>query len=88
IEDQKLVYLIPLDGQQRLTTLFLIHLYFIKRLGKVEDLSILKNFKYKTRKSSEGFIQLLCNADKLEFNTDLKEEIINQESFSNTWLND
>ncbi|MCD9854515.1 DUF262 domain-containing protein [Epilithonimonas sp. JDS] len=87
-EDQKLIYLIPLDGQQRLTTLFLVHWYLAKRLGKVSDLAILKNFKYKTRKSSESFINLLCSADKLEFGINLKEEIINLEGFSNTWEND
>lgn len=87
-EDKKLIYLIPLDGQQRLTTLFLVHWYLAKRLGNLEDLSTLKNFKYKTRKSSESFIYLLCADGKLDFKLNLKEEIINQEGFSNTWQND
>lgn len=87
-EDQKLIYLIPLDGQQRLTTLFLIHWYLAKRLGNFEDLSTLKNFKYRTRKSTENFIHLLCTDVKLDFKLNLKEEIINQEGFSNTWQND
>lgn len=87
-ENQKLIYLIPLDGQQRLTTLFLVHWYLAKRIGNLEDLSTLKNFKYKTRKSSESFIHLLCADDKVDFKRNLKEEIINQEGFSNTWQND
>lgn len=86
--DQKLIYLIPLDGQQRLTTLFLVHWYLAKRLGNLKDLSTLKNFRYKTRKSSENFINLLCANGKLNFKLNLKEEIINQEGFSNTWQND
>ncbi|WP_313266834.1 GmrSD restriction endonuclease domain-containing protein [Epilithonimonas vandammei] len=86
--DQKLIYLIPLDGQQRLTTLFLVHWYLAKRLGNLKDLSTLKNFRYKTRKGSENFINLLCANGKLNFKLNLKEEIINQEGFSNTWQND
>lgn len=81
-------YLIPLDGQQRLTTLFLIHWYVFIKLKKVDDLKKLMRFRYKTRKSSESFIYTLCNTNKIEFKDDLKEEIINLEDFSNTWLDD
>lgn len=85
---EDLVYLIPLDGQQRLTTLFLLHWYFAKRLNLDENLDILKRFKYKTRKSSLSFITLLCSEIKIEFKKSLDDEIRELENFSNTWLDD
>ena len=45
--------LIPFDGQQRLTTLFLFHLYIYKLFEM--DANVLKNFSYKTRQSSKEF---------------------------------
>lgn len=86
IED--LVYLIPLDGQQRLTALFLLHWYLSKRLGLKESMSVLKRFKYKTRKSSLSFISLLCSDITIDFKNSLDEEIKNHEHFSNTWIDD
>lgn len=83
-----ITYLIPLDGQQRLTTLFLVHWYIFSQLKKADELKKLLRFSYKTRKSSENFIHILCNANKIQFKDDLKEEIINLENFSNTWLDD
>ena len=47
----------PVDGQQRLTTLFLIHLY----VGKMAGVStgLLKKFSYETRTSSKQFCERL-----------------------------
>lgn len=53
-------FFIPLDGQQRLTTLFLLHWLLINK-SSVDDqekrdlLSILKGFSYETRLSSRAF---------------------------------
>ncbi len=61
ISDNKLV---PLDGQQRLTTLFLLHWYLASKEGYLEDFNnILKienrsKFTYETRTTSREF----CNA--------------------------
>jgi len=44
---------IPLDGQQRLTTLFLLHWYFNK------EFKCLNKFTYETRQSSKDFCKLL-----------------------------
>ena len=42
----------PLDGQQRLTTLWLLHWYVALRAGKLEEASVrLRNFTYETRKN-------------------------------------
>lgn len=56
----------PIDGQQRLTTLFLLYWY----IGKIEIISsdkdgswlcnILKKFSYDTRSSSKDFCEVLC----------------------------
>lgn len=100
IKDQaELVYLIPLDGQQRLTTLFLIHWYIAKRIGENKGIEILKRFRYKTRKSSTACLNLLTDPtvtfkfSKEEVQEDmtkgiLYKEIIDLEFFSNAWLND
>lgn len=52
----------PLDGQQRLTTLWLFHWYIALKAGKLEKAcEALKNFSYETRISSREFCQELCN---------------------------
>ena len=58
----------PLDGQQRLTTLFLLHLYFACKdfTGKEleEKMSMLSSFSYETRISSRDFCIELCKLKK------------------------
>lgn len=70
---------IPLDGQQRLTTLFLFHLYIAGRSGHFEDFinrmtvaehTHLYKFTYKTRNSSTLFCERLLS----KFNTSNGEE--------------
>lgn len=52
----------PLDGQQRLTTLWLLHWYIALRSGKLGEAGcILKNFTYETRVSSREFCEHLCD---------------------------
>lgn len=59
---------IPLDGQQRLTTLFLIHWYLAIRDKELQkNSSILNRFTYQTRTSSRDFCQKLTDG-KLETN--------------------
>lgn len=54
----------PLDGQQRLTTLWLLHWYIALFADKYEEaFSILSKFSYETRISSREFIQTLCNPE-------------------------
>ena len=51
----------PLDGQQRLTTLWLLHWYVALRAKKLREASdILKKFTYETRISSREFFEELC----------------------------
>lgn len=53
---------IPLDGQQRLTTLFLLHWYILNRIEKQDLLKDL-SFSYKTRASSRAFTSMLISLD-------------------------
>jgi uncharacterized protein with ParB-like and HNH nuclease domain len=49
-----------LDGQQRLTTLFLLHWYAASKEGVLKDnIEILKRFTYETRTSSREFCEKL-----------------------------
>lgn len=52
----------PLDGQQRLTTLWLLHWFIALRAGMLneENCAILRKFTYETRISSREFCQNLC----------------------------
>ena len=56
--------LTPLDGQQRLTTLFLLHWYAAKKENiPPEETSFLKNFSYDTRPDSREFCKFLTTAE-------------------------
>ena len=72
---------VPLDGQQRLTTLFLLHWYLAQRTTKIEDkesffnaitqktnngTEIKSRFSYRTRVSSTDFCDKLVQA-KIDF---------------------
>ena len=63
--------LIPLDGQQRLTTLFLLHWYLIQRINQTDvnqQLKHLEGFKYKTRKSTAEFCNYLTHLNNYDIN--------------------
>lgn len=78
----------PLDGQQRLTTLFLLHWYAAQK-GSVSEAehSFLKRFSYKTRYSARYFCIDLVDY-KPNFKTTISKEIINQAWFPLDWEND
>lgn len=78
----------PLDGQQRLTTLFLLHWYAAKkeRIEK-KEYDFLNNFSYETRYSARDFCHRLIAFEPM-FNEKLSEEIIDQSWFPLDWLND
>ncbi|SHE93488.1 DUF262 domain-containing protein [Chryseobacterium sp. OV279] len=82
----------PLDGQQRLTTLFLYYLYFALRDDELKDLKVKQQFAkftYSTRVSSKEFFKKLLDANiTIDVKTDLSEEISNQNWFITYWKND
>ncbi len=51
---------IPIDGQQRLTTLFLLHWYVFSRANFPDGLATIANFSYRTRDTSKRFCLNLC----------------------------
>lgn len=61
--DKKDEVFTPIDGQQRLTTLFLLHWYIFKRSKYVEGLNVLKKFSYLTRDTSKRFCERICETE-------------------------
>lgn len=83
--------LYPLDGQQRLTTLWLLHWYIALKAGKLKGASNnLKKFSYETRVSSRNFCEEMCKHENFEsFNgNDVVEFITNQTWFYSAWKQD
>ena len=86
IEEGKLI---PLDGQQRLTTLFLLHWYIAKH-EEIEPSNqlFLNNFTYKTRFSSQHFCESLVQSNPDFSKKKLSEWIIDQNWFMYSWEKD
>lgn len=77
----------PLDGQQRLTTLFLLH-WYIAHHENVEEIDFLSKFTYRTRFSSRDFCSGLV-LFKPDFSQQkISEDIIDQPWFMGAWSND
>ncbi len=80
---------IPLDGQQRLTTLFLLHWYIaVSENHYLEAKNFLLRFTYETRHSSRVFCSLLSEFVPKEIDKPIKDTIINQSWFFAAWEND
>ncbi len=79
----------PLDGQQRLTTLFLLHWYSAQK-EKLDNsqYSFLGNFSYETRYSAREFCKLLVEEHRATFEKKLSDEIIDQHWFPLEWRKD
>lgn len=85
----------PVDGQQRLTTLWLIYWYLSFKSGNLQnDYKTLENFSYETRDSSREFCKVLCEKMKEVSKEDsadmlgIVEYIKRQTWFYESWLND
>lgn len=78
----------PLDGQQRLTTLFLLHWYAAKKENISKDkYAFLSKFSYETRYSARYFCaELVKFTPSFEF--ELSSDIMNQAWFPFDWKND
>ena len=53
----------PVDGQQRLTTLYLLHWFLACNCGRFHEFSNLKGFSYMTRNSAAEFFALMKQPD-------------------------
>lgn len=94
-------FFIPLDGQQRLTTLFLLHRFLARSNQAYEsfaDLFVIdgrkSSFWYETRITSTEFCHFLVKKDIFSFNMSngqrlpLKESIQNHPEFIDAWQYD
>ena len=85
----------PLDGQQRLTTLFLLHWYAACKCSvPMDECKFLQNFGYETRYSARDFCkELVTNLSpsftrSLSDTHTLSDEIIDQAWFPLSWQKD
>lgn len=76
----------PLDGQQRLTTLYLLYWYIGYRKGAIPE--YLKHFTYETRISARDFFQALRDEQIVETEGDMSQTIQSQKWFRPAWLQD
>lgn len=91
IKDTCSLIFIPLDGQQRLTTLFLLYWYISMR--KLETPVELLNFKYNNRKLALAFFEELINKENIttiynELEGDLNEQITKYTWYLDKWKYD
>lgn len=70
-EGTKKYNLLPLDGQQRITTLFLLYWFLgLKENGSAPE--FLKKFTYETRASSSDFCEYICDSTKTKIDISKK----------------
>ena len=82
--------LTPLDGQQRLTTLFLLYWYASKKENIAgTEIDFLKNFSYETRPSAREFCKsITTNVFELKRDTVISEQIKDKNWFPLEWQHD
>lgn len=85
----------PVDGQQRLTTLYLLHWFLSCRISKecLDKFNSLKRFSYMTRNSAAEFFRMLKNPnneliDIIRNKCAFREKIIDYPWFRAEWNND
>lgn len=85
-EDEKNKRFIAVDGQQRLTTVFLLHWYVAWRENKLNDYKVLStNFSWDTRSYSSQFVKLLF---KIEQSDDVIYAITTNPDYFSIWESD
>ena len=80
----------PLDGQQRLTTLFLLHWFVAVKEGRAEDeINLFSNFSYATRAKSRSFCEKLVRfRPQFDSVDSVKKQIKDQPWFFLSWASD
>lgn len=74
-----------IDGQQRLTTLFLLHWYLAQRIGKIDAFNNIK-FSYATRDYAKDFTDKLTTGG--DFKIDFTQAILSTELKDKNWFYD
>lgn len=78
----------PIDGQQRLTTLFLLHWYIGKKEGVTgNDFELLNKFSYEIRDTSKEFCKDLIEID-IDTNHQISRQIENSSKFHDAYNHD
>jgi hypothetical protein len=78
----------PLDGQQRLTTLFLLHCYLAWRVGvSIED-EPWANFTYATRPGARHFCEMLVRVSPPDGESSISTWLEDQAWYLHTWRSD
>ena len=92
-DDRKVFH--PIDGQQRLTTLFLLYWFAYVRLGRIEEFRDLllasdgSRFRYRVRPGAERFFPALLKwSPEVGMLGNLEKELPEQIWFSKKWLDD
>lgn len=80
--------LYPLDGQQRLTTLFLLHWYLCWRAGIAIETQAWRQFSYATRASARQFCEFLAKHQPPYSETGLRDWIVDQAWYFHGWQHD
>jgi hypothetical protein len=80
--------LVPLDGQQRLTTLFLLHWYLAARVSCLDEPHGWKRFSYETRASARLFCERLVQCRPPFPVPSLSEWVRDQAWYLSTWRHD
>jgi len=78
-----------IDGQQRLTTLFLLHWYLAQRIGKIDAFKNIK-FSYATRDYAKDFTAKLTIGEdfKIDFTQATSTELKDKNWFYDDWQHD
>ena len=74
-----------IDGQQRLTTLFLLHWYLSQRIGKIDAFKNIK-FSYATRDYAKDFTAKLTTGE--DFKIDFTQATLSTELKDKSWFYD
>jgi hypothetical protein len=97
IVSQNFLKFIPLDGQQRLTTLYILHWYLLFKGAKSDKTEWLHHFKYTNRKSALAFCNELVNLENIQTlkqkqktnpKTNIRELITNSGFYLKKWNKD
>jgi len=86
VDEQRTLH--PLDGQQRLTTLFLLHWFLAARTGRIAIASGWTNFTYATRPSARDFCRRLVTVELPLLDGEPSVWIRDQHWFLPTWAYD
>ena len=80
----------PLDGQQRLTTLFLLHWFVAVKEGRADDeINLFSNFSYATRAKSRSFCEEIVRfRPQIDSVDSVKKQIEDQPWFFLSWTSD